>query len=141
MSSECIICLDSLLYDQAIYTCTKCNVIVHKKCKEDWYRARTDVELNIYICPHCQHSSIIPSLFTNDNTEDIPYIPYSEDISRRTSFTDHEQDQYRQMITIANCLKCVFLFVCLCTSCSTIIIGIYFFSNQFLITYNYTITA
>jgi len=142
MSSECIICLDNLLPEQPTYTCTKCKVIVHKICKEEWYRSRRDTELSIYTCPHCKYRSIIPnSIFTEQNNEDIPHIPHIENTTRIPSRTYEELVQYRQITTISNYLKCCFLVTCVCASFSTIIIGVIFFSNQFLITHNYTINA
>ena len=142
MSSECIICLDNLLPDQPTYTCTECNVIVHKICKEEWYQSRNDTESNIYICPHCKYHSIISnSIITGQNNEDIVYIPYTEHTTRRHSLTDNELVQYRKFVTISNSLKCCFLVTCVCASFSTIVLGIYFFSNQFLMTHNYTINA
>ena len=142
MSSECIICLDNLLPEQPTYTCAECNICVHKICKEEWYQSRSDVELNIYTCPHCKYRSIITnSISTGQNNEDIPHIPYTEHTTRRHSFTDNELVQYRQLVSISTGLKCCFLVTCVCASFSTIIIGVIFFSNRFLISHNYTINA
>lgn len=142
MSSECIICLDLLLPNQPTYTCTNCNIIVHKVCKEKWFNSRAIIGSNKYICPHCKYTSIVNNI--NDNQQlqltDIRTIE-PINIQHDIQYTNEELATYRQINTIKNGLKCTFIFTCICMSFGTVIVGIYSISEQFLIQRNYTITV
>ena len=51
----CIICLENITDDDVIWTCSDCNLQLHKDCFDTW-------KINRNVCPHCntiQYNAII----------------------------------------------------------------------------------
>ena len=55
MNTECCICLNNLdMEDNELWTCTICNIEVHRKCKAAW----DAIDSGKKTCPHCRNEEL-----------------------------------------------------------------------------------
>ena len=59
MNTECIICLENISLEQNIYTCPRCQILVHINCKQGWEKVKRSNN-----CPSCSYAE-------NNSQDDI----------------------------------------------------------------------